>query len=225
MWHLVKKDILLCRIGIFFIVLMNFLFGFVNVILTSPYSTITLGYNLFMGLYLTIAIALEREKKVEGDMILHSIPLDKEVIVQSKYISSLLFPLTHGVVFFIYSHILKYTRVIWVLGFRLTGGGPIHAISIYSLLTVLAVVILFLAIFLALYYGRLGKTKALNVIAYFIFIILPAIIIRFSDKIMALDIVKYFSSLDKEMLALISFVTSLFLYWVSMEISKRLYSR
>lgn len=223
MWHLVKKDILLCRIGIFFIILINFFLGFINLALTSEYSTIMLGYNLFMGLFLTLLTVLGREEKVNSDMILNSIPLDKKIIVTSRYVSSLLFPLAHGLILFVYSHILKNTRLLWILGYRIHG--QIYAISIYSLLIVLSIIITFLSFYLPFYYLKFGKGKALNVIAYFLLVILPALIIRFYSILMDLEFVKYIYLLDKRILTLIAFAISLVLYVASMEVSKRIYSQ
>lgn len=228
MWNLVKKDILLCRIGIVFILLINFLSGSMGLIISSiissrtTISTVVLGYFLFMGLFLTLAIVLEREQKVDGDMILHSIPLDKKLIVTSRYISSLLFPVAHGVILFVYSYILKYTHGFTFTGLRIEGG--IQGMSIYSLLTVLSIIIIFLALYLVMYYSKLGKSKSLNIIAYFLLIILPALVIRFQDNILNLGFIKYISLLDKKIFTLMGFVTSLILYILSMEVSKRLYS-
>lgn len=229
MLHLVKKDILLCRMGIVIMFLINFLLGSMGFLITSilssgeTISTVMLGYVLFMGFYLTLSMVMEREQKVDGDMILHSIPLDKKVIVTSRYISSLLFPTAHGLIILIYSYILKYIHRFRLLGFRIEG--EIQGMSIYSLLTVLSIMIVFLSFYLLLYYSKLGKGKASNILAYFVIIILPAIVFRFKDNILDLDFVKYISLLDKKILAIVGFLVSLVLYIASMEISKKLYSR
>ena len=229
MWHLVKKDILLCRIGIVFILLINFLLGrmgliFMSLIMSdSPYSLIMLGYVLAMGLSLTLAMVLEREQKVDGDMILHSIPLNKKLIVTSRYISSLLFPVAHGLIIFIYSYILEYTHMLRFTGFRM--GGEIQGISIYSLLTIMSVIIIFLALYLPLYYSKHGKNKSLTIIAYTILVILPALVVRFQDNIVNLDFIKYINLLDKRVFVLVAFVISLVLYAISMEVSKRITDR
>lgn len=229
MWHLVKKDILLCRIGIVFIILINFFLGYLGLIFMSllmsepPLSSIMLGYVLFMGLFLTLSIVLEREQKVDGDMILHSIPLDKKIIVTSRYISSLLFPSAHGLIIFIYSYVLQYTRGLRFTGFRMAGN--IQGISIFTLLTVLSVVVIFLSFYLPLYYSKYGKGKAHNIMAYFFLIILPAIVFKFKDNILNLEFVKYINSLDKRMFTLMGFVGSIILYVASMEVSKKIYAK
>ncbi len=228
MWHLVKKDILLCRMGIVIILLINFLLGylslFIMVMLSSreTISTIMLGYFLFLGLSLTIVMVLEREQKVDGDMILHSIPLDKKLIITSRYISSLLFPTVHGLILFVYSYILKYIQRFKFSSFRL--GGEVDGISIYSLLTVLTIIIIFLAIYLPIYYSKHGKNKYLSAIAYTILVILPALVVKFNDNIVNLDFIKYINLLDKRVFTLVAFIISLVLYAISMEVSKRLYS-
>lgn len=226
MWHLIKKDILLCRMGISIIITISFFLGyfslmFMSILATdSLYSIFMLGYFLAMGLSITVAMIMDREKKVDGNMILHSIPLDKELIITSRYISAILFPTVHGLVILIYSYFLKFIHGFMFTGFRISG--EIEPISIFNLMAVLALIITFLSVYLFLYYYKFGDGKFLNIAIYFTVIIFPALIAKFWDNIKGYRIIKSLSYLNKESTIIIVFISSIVLYIISMEATKRI---
>lgn len=230
MLTLIKKEIMLCRTGIFLLAVIGFLAGPISMIFISLMTLDTIGgllgliLSLFFGFFITMGTSLDKEKKVEGHMIYYSLPIDRELIVRSKYISAAIFPIGQSIVIFIFSYIYKWTKGFEFMG-NIEWGIEIRAISIFNMIIALTIIFLFLSIFLFIYFNNLDKEKKENKLLKtisslsWIIVIIPIYIIP----------EKYWSFVSKSLqswsvrnlIIIIGFIFSLFIYFVSMEISKK----
>lgn len=227
MWHLIKKDIMLCRMGIFFLVVLSFFTGPLSIILMdiitfdSVFGIFTLVFYLFIGFILTMGLVLERETKVDGDVILYSIPVDRALIVKSRYASAALFTLSQSLAYLIYSYIAKWTKGFRLLGIRLAG--EVKSIRIFNIMIALSIVMFLVGSYLVIYYSnkdKRDKVKAtVGTIYYLLLIVLPAIGFRFWDKIKGHRIVRLISFLNNEVVITIGFLLSIGIYLLFMKVA------
>ncbi len=229
MWHLIKKDIKLCRVGIFFLLVLHFFLGPLGLVVVallggdSSYTIFLLLLFLYMGFSLTVGVSIGRENKVKGETILYSLPIDRDTIVTARYISAAGFPLVQGITYLLYSYIAK-----WSGGFRWLGislEGPIEVINIFNLMGALAIVFLGLSLFLYYSYSNKEKDKKkikfIGIFTYSFLIIIPGFIVRYSLELGQLKIVEILASLNREISLSLLFLLSIFIYRASWKKSQK----
>lgn len=228
MWYLFKKDIKLCRFGIFFLLVLHFFLGPLGLIIVallggeSPYTIFLLVLFLYLGLSLTIGISMGKENKVEGEIILYSLPIDRDTIVTARYISAAGFPLVQGTTYLLYSYIAKWTGGFSILG--LPYDGPVEVVNIFNLMGALAIIFIGLSLFLYYSYSIKEKdnkkARLMGIFTYLTIVIIPGLIIRFRLELGQSKILEILASLNREISFSLLFLLSIYIYRVSWKKSK-----
>ncbi|MFT5873288.1 MAG: ABC-2 type transport system permease protein [Clostridium sp.] len=219
MLNLIIKDILIQK--------KTFIYTLLYTIFASAFfsSLGPSGFGLYMlspmaTTYMFITLAVSYDDKNKSEIILNSLPLKREDIVISKYISIFAF----AILGFIYSILIGFIGK--------TTGLPMftRSISLFDIVFVLTSVCIFSSIFFPVYFkfGNI-KMKFFNVILLMLIIFLPTFAIEYATKNpnnVIVQKINYFitntSSFTQNSLAII---VGLIIFLLSLMISIRIYNK
>lgn len=153
-----------------------------------------------------------------GENILNSLPVNRNDIVVSKYISLIICILVSWSIVSIFTNLLNAIGIVN----RMTVG-------IYDLTISFILCILYYSMYYPFYF-RLGqKTKLFNQITYILMCIFPAIISRIGKRLqsngMLPKIINTLSNININLIILFIVVVLLVLLYISCQISKKLYAK
>ena len=95
--------------------------------------------------------------------------------------------------------------------------------TIWDVLFILGLSLVFFSIYLPSYYYNVGKAQAFNQIFYIILILLPNIISRFGNKVESTEIFRDIINMDWKIVILMFVGVGIVMYLISLQISKNIY--
>ncbi|SMB85101.1 ABC-2 family transporter protein [Desulfonispora thiosulfatigenes DSM 11270] len=193
-------------------VIVGGIFAFVGVTMKEPFlSQIVFVFLVFLLTYMSAMFISVREAKIQGDIILNSLPVKKGEIVKARYLS-----------LFFYSIIIS--GYIYVVGFFTDiFMGPVNFPNFSTILVAISLSLMFLVFSLPFQYYSIGKVQIFNGIFYMCLILIPNIFNRYRDDIFETDFVKYLLSLDFTIVSIILFALAIALYVFSFTVSLTIY--
>ena len=211
---LIKKDIKL--VGIF----INFAMiplGLILVLFLKLVDDDFLRIFLYIFiLFLMVNLALLRiwahDFNYKSDMFLNSLPLDKRILVASRYATIIIYILYSSLIAFIMSYSFR----------GRFDNEPIYPIHINEILNLVSVIIFFMACYLPRYYRNSHKTGGSSNIALVVFMA-AIILIRLSYKNKNI-IYQMISNIELRQFSLILMILSIIAYILSLYFSIRIYS-
>lgn len=215
MKQLIIKDFMVLRFINLLIIFMGILFGFIGAISTIPFSAnMIYGYGIFVMIYMFLMFSLQIEEKSKSYIMVSSFPLNREKIVTAKYISIIIYLIVSALFIILVSNIS-----IRLFTVTLSENTP----SIFSLLFIIGICLLFLSVYLPFQYYYMAKSQMFNSLFYGILILLPNILSRYGFRI---ENIKWINSLVKIDLKNIIFIVlgiGILMYLISLKVSQKIY--
>lgn len=211
---LVRKDIQLMGFNNILIIMLGTLYGFM--IILSNEADLTQSGSLLSGILL-ISIPLSsiiREERKTKDIVLKSLPIDISNIVLSRYITIFIYILFIFGITFLSSFIFSFSYDIPVIG---------KMISISDLLFNIIIIMIFISIILPFQYLKRKTSSIINIIIYFILIIIPIIISKTNSNITMEKIFKYIGNIRFIVNPIIFILLGIGIYFLSFQISTKIY--
>lgn len=171
-------------------------------------------FVVLMTSYLASLILGQKEVKTKSDIIINSLPIDRSLIVKSKYCFNIIYALLSSLIVFFSSNVLGSVFSIS------TSGAPM---SFFDILIVLGLTLVFYSIYLLLYYFNMGKAQLFNQITYALLILSPSLLNRFNLDISTSPLFKSLLSMDFNKIVYLLVVLALVLYIISLNISIKIY--
>lgn len=214
MFKLVKKDLKLSKkINVFggiyalFIAAMG---------LTMPdYMIANLLYVLGMIILIFMLVIYTNgyDDKSKSEIIINSFPIDRRDIVRGKYLTLILFIILGAGI------ILLFTKIISVLFIV----DKSMSASLWNALFVANISLIFYSIYYPFYFKIGEGIRSFNTILWILVLIGPSIISKFIGRINAIGYLDKILSLDINKLNIYLLVLSLIIFYISLQISKKIY--
>lgn len=204
----------------------NLLNIFVILFLSFPYAIFRSEGNFDIGLiliiwvstYMNVESSISQSNISNDDILLASMPIDRGLIVKSKYVSVLLMILNSLVIFV--------TIMLLTMNTFYAGSSIFEIINIGKIIVSVSIILLFLSLSLSAYYSKKGvnkkKSTSLDILidrVPFLFFILA--MWKGKDT----DLINILSKFDNPIFVILIFAIALLLYFISYLISLRLYRK
>mgnify|MGYP000877089709 CR=1 FL=1 len=207
---LVKKDIKVVGLLINFILIP---LGLMLVLFLKMVDDNFLRYSFYIGILILMIGMVHiqlwaHDFHFKSDRFLNSLPLDKELIVSSRYVTMLVYVLYSALIVYVFSYIST-DRIL------------IYPIKVSEILTISSIVIILMAFYLPFYYligHKDGRTNDL----YLFIMTITVIILRNSYKKQNI-LYSSFSIIDLKQFSLLLIIISLIAYMVSLYSSIKIY--
>lgn len=166
-----------------------------------------------MSSYLSSLLLGQRELKTKTDIIINSLPINRSLVVKSKYIFTVLYALVTSSIVYISSHISGYI-------FRDTSGVKMSPIDI---LAIIALILIFYSIYLFLYYFNFRRAQLFNQISYVLIILAPSLFERIGENIFKTRLFSYILNLNFNTVIILLIFLSIVFYMVSLGASIKVF--
>lgn len=215
MKELILKDFRLLKFISLVTVSICLMGGYIGVSLDSVIKTkLVYVFIVLLTSYLASMMIGQKEIKTNSAMIINSLPINRSLIVKSKYIFSFIYALLSALLVFFSSN---------VLGSIFSTNTPGVRMSLFDILVIVALTLVFYSIYLFLYYFNIGKAQLFNQVFYGLLILSPSLLNRFGENIFNSSLFKYLITLDFNSLIYLFVIIGLILYMVSLNISIKIY--
>ncbi|NLY46456.1 MAG: ABC-2 transporter permease [Tissierella sp.] len=210
---LIKKDVkIVGTLTNMMLILLGFMFGLLIVLIHENFIRILLSS---VGIFLMVGAAffkmLGHDYSKKTDMFLNSLPLDKEIIVASRYVTILIYVISSSLFLFIASHSYRGVFI----------NNIVYPINIKEVINIISVSILIMAFYLPICYAKGEKNLRSNNASLFITII-SILILKSSDNSRK-TLYSVIGNIDLSQVSLILIILSIIAYIVSLNFSIKLY--
>lgn len=204
-----EKDILdkeIISVG-FYVFFLSFLYIMLS---KSGFSAIFLLFAIIGGSLILIIASMSYEELFKNEKLLNSLPIIKEDIVIARYISTILMSVFTSLLFICF---------VIILGVSLKSGREFFKLlDIKNMILAISVVMLLASIITPVYYSKHSRMR------YHLFSLpLILVLIRNTGEKLNWNREAFFNFFSKPIVILIVLAISLILYYLSYELSKRLY--
>ena len=210
---LIKKDIKI--VGVFtnfLLILLGLMFGFLIVLIEDHFIRILLhSITIFLMIGAALFKMWGHDFSKRTDMFLNSLPLDKEIIVASRYASILLYIIASSFFVFIVSYGYK----------GLFNHDRTYPINVNELINIISISIFIMACYLPMWYAKGKKNLTSSNTAIFIGIATISIL-KSSDNTKSI-LYSMIRNIDLSQFSFILIILSIIAYIVSLKISIKLY--
>lgn len=207
---LVKKDIKVVGIlSNFFLIILGLLLAILLKLVDDNFKR----YTFYIGIMIVMmgwvhAQLWAHDLYFKSDVFLNSLPLDRRILVSSRYVTMLVY-------------ILYIALIVFVFSYTIIDGSPIYPINVNEILNISSITILMTAFYLPTYYLRGHKDERTNDIA--LIIIMAIIMILRSSYINKNIIYRSLSILNLNQSPLLFILISLAAYIGSLYFSIKIY--
>ncbi|WP_416197145.1 MAG: ABC-2 family transporter protein [Sporanaerobacter sp.] len=212
MFNLVKKDLKLStKINIFAVVYAMFISAMgMNLPVDLPVNIMyILGIINFV--FVSVIYSIGYDDKNKSEVVLNSFPIDRVDIVRGKYVTLIIFIL-------ISVFTLLFTNAIEALGLKSAG----RPADIWDIVAAMSLLLVFYSIYYPLYF-KLGDLRMFNSILWMLVFVGPTILGKIGRKLESKGLLKGMASLNIRQITLFAFIFSILIYYISLQISKKLY--
>ncbi len=210
---LIKKDIKIVGPLINMILIpMGLVFAFGIVLIDDKFIRILLSsFSIFMMANMALLKMWSHDFSKKTDIFLNSLPLDKELIVTSRYASIMIYIACSSLIVFIVS---QSHRGMFI-------NDPINTIDLNEIINIISVSILLMASYLPIYYTKSRKFNNVSELPLFIGLV-AIVIIRhsYNNKNVFYRII---NNIDLSQISVILIILSIIAYTLSLKASIKLY--
>jgi len=216
MISLIKKDLKLSvKINIFavFYALFVSASGLIN---GNPFvANILYVLSIIMFTFITVLYVNGYDDKYKSEIILNSFPIDRRDIIRGKYISLIIFILISSGAIIIFTNMLP--RI-------LSKEGKVGA-NIYTLIIAANILLLFYSIYYPFYFKIGGGLKTFNTILWLLLVIGPNLLVKAFKALDQKGLLEKLMNIDFDKINLYMLVISLIIYYLSLQMSKKIYMK
>ena len=222
MVSLIKKEFKIYKSWIFLLILSIVFAFFISMSIASVETTgiefiqnIAFSYTVFMLVYIGVIDNNYQDIKNKSDVVLNSFPINRKTIVRSKYAIMILY-------------IIMYFIPMWFtikIFMPLIYGVESQLGTLWSLLIVTTIGLIFFSIYYPLYFKSEDGLMSFNQIFRLIIIFSPSIIARYAGKLPMDKALYFMEKIGNKKTGILILALSFFIYYISLQISKRIYMR
>lgn len=213
MFNLVKKDLKLStKINIFGVAYAMFISAMgMNLPVDLPVNIMyILGIINFV--FVSVIYSIGYDDKNKSEVVLNSFPIDRKDIVIGKYVALLIFIFISCISVFLLTNIIK------GLGVKPDG----RPADIWDIVAAMSLLLVFYSIYYPLYF-KLGDLRMFNSILWMLVFVGPTILGKIGRKLESKGLLKGMASLNIRQITLFAFIFSILIYYISLQISKKIY--
>lgn len=213
MFNLVKKDLKLAtKINIFAVFYALFISAMGMSLSNFPPVNAMYILGIIMLVFISVIYSNGYDDKNKSEVVLNSLPIDRVDIVRGKYVTLIIFILISCV------FTLLFTNAIKTLGLKPDG----RPADIWDIVTAISLLLVFYSVYYPMYF-KLGDLRMFNSILWMLVFIGPTILAKIGKRFVTKELITKLSSLNLKQIGLLVFIFSLVMYFISLQISKKLY--
>ncbi|NMB27171.1 MAG: ABC-2 transporter permease [Tissierellia bacterium] len=214
MLNLVKKDLKLSKkINIFAVIYALFIATMGLTMPDHPVANILYVLGMVILIFISVIYTNGYDDKYKSEIILNSFPIDRKDIVRGKYISLIIY------IIIACSAVLIFTNIILKIGIITNG----RSANIWNAIFAANISLIFYSIYYPFYF-KLGEgLRSFNTILWILMTVGPAIIGKSFKKLEEIGYLEKILSIDINKINLYLFIFSLMMFYVSLQISKKIY--
>ena len=214
MLNLVKKDLKLSKkINIFAVIYALFIATMGLIMPDHPVANILYVLGIIILIFVSVIYTNGYDDKYKSEIILNSFPIDRRNIVRGKYITLVIY------IIIACSAVLIFTNIIFKLGIITNG----RSANIWNAIFATNISLIFYSIYYPFYF-KLGEgLRSFNTILWILMTVSPAIISKSFKKLEEIGYLGKILSIDINKINLYLLIFSLIMFYISLQISKRIY--
>lgn len=215
MKHLILKDFRLLKLMNLAVIAICLAGGYIGISYENTLKTkFIYAFVILLTTYLASILVSQQEVKSNSDIIINSLPIDRSLVVKSKYLFILIYMGLSSLIVFLSSH---------VLGVIFPTNTPGVRASIFDILFIIGLALIFYSVYLLIYYFNIGKAQIFGQVFYLILVLAPALLGRFGERIIASNLFKYLLNLNFNLIIALLAVVGFIFYVISLNSSINIY--
>lgn len=214
MFNLIKKDFILSRKINIFVVIYALFIAAMGLVMPDPLvSTFLYTLGMLTLIFITVIYTNGYDDKYKSEIVLNSLPIDKENIVRAKYMTLILFIIMSC------SAVLIFTNIILKLGVVSIGKGA----SIWNVIFATNISLIFYSIYYPIYFKVGEGLKSFNTILWVLMVIGPSVLDKLMKGLNTTGYLEKIIAIDINRINIYVLIISLFMFYMSMKISEKIY--
>lgn len=214
MFNLIKKDFILSRKINIFVVVYALFIAAMGLVMPDPLvSTFLYVLGMLTLIFITVIYTNGYDDKYKSEIVLNSLPIDKENIVRAKYMTLILFIIMSC------SAVLIFTNIILKLGVVSIGKGA----SIWNVIFATNISLIFYSIYYPIYFKVGEGLKSFNTILWVLMVIGPSVLDKLMKGLNTTGYLEKIIAIDINRINIYVLIISLFMFYMSMKISEKIY--
>lgn len=214
MFNLIKKDFILSRKINIFVVIYALFIAAMGLVMPDPLvSTFLYTLGMLTLIFITVIYTNGYDDKYKSEIVLNSLPIDKENIVRAKYMTLILFIIMSC------SAVLIFTNIILKLGVVSIGKGA----SIWNVIFATNISLIFYSIYYPIYFKVGEGLRSFNTILWILMVIGPSVLDKLMERLNTTGYLEKIIAIDINRINIYVLIISLFMFYMSMKISEKIY--
>ncbi len=214
MFNLIKKDFILSRKINIFVVIYALFIAAMGLVMPDPLvSTFLYTLGMLTLIFITVIYTNGYDDKYKSEIVLNSLPIDKENIVRAKYMTLILFIIMSC------SAVLIFTNIILKLGVVSIGKGA----SIWNVIFATNISLIFYSIYYPIYFKVGEGLRSFNTILWILIAIGPSVLSKLMKGLNTTGYLEKIIAIDINRINIYVLIISLFMFYMSMKISEKIY--
>jgi len=216
MINLIKKDLKLSiKVNIFAVIYALFISATGLIAGNSIAANLLYIIGIVILTFIAVIFTNGYDDKNRSEVVFNSLPLDRRNIVRGKYISLLIFLLISSGAVILFTNILSI--------FEILDGGD--SAGIQSAILAANIVLLFYSIYYPFYFKVGGGLRTFNAVLWIVLMIGPSMLGKGLKALDERGLLDRLMKIDLNTINLYLLVISIVIYYISLQISKRIYMR
>lgn len=216
MTNLIKKDLKLSiKVNIFAVIYALFISATGLIAGNSIAANLLYIIGIVILTFIAVIFTNGYDDKNRSEVVFNSLPLDRRNIVRGKYISLLIFLLISSGAVILFTNILSI--------FEILDGGD--SAGIQSAILAANIVLLFYSIYYPFYFKVGGGLRTFNAVLWIVLMIGPSMLGKGLKALDERGLLDRLMKIDLNTINLYLLVISIVIYYISLQISKRIYMR
>lgn len=214
MFNLIKKDFILSRKINIFVVVYALFIAAMGLVMPDPLvSTFLYVLGMLTLIFITVIYTNGYDDKYKSEIVLNSLPIERENIVRAKYMTLILFIIMSC------SAVLIFTNIILKLGVVSIGKGA----SIWNVIFATNISLIFYSIYYPIYFKVGEGLRSFNTILWILMVIGPSVLSKLMKGLNTTGYLEKIIAIDINRINIYVLIPSLFMFYMSMKISEKIY--
>lgn len=214
MFNLIKKDFILSRKINIFVVIYALFIAAMGLVMPDPLvSTFLYTLGMLTLIFITVIYTNGYDDKYKSEIVLNSLPIERENIVRAKYMTLILFIIMSC------SAVLIFTNIILKLGVVSIGKGA----SIWNVIFATNISLIFYSIYYPIYFKVGEGLRSFNTILWILMVIGPSVLDKLMERLNTTGYLEKIIAIDINRINIYVLIISLFMFYMSMKISEKIY--
>lgn len=214
MFNLIKKDFILSRKINIFVVIYALFIAAMGLVMPDPLvSTFLYTLGMLTLIFITVIYTNGYDDKYKSEIVLNSLPIERENIVRAKYMTLILFIIMSC------SAVLIFTNIILKLGVVSIGKGA----SIWNVIFATNISLIFYSIYYPIYFKVGEGLRSFNTILWILMVIGPSVLDKLMERLNTTGYLEKIIAIDINRINIYVLIISLIMFYMSMKISEKIY--